>query len=1308
MKKKIMILLIAVSIVVLMFAMVACAGGIKCTGHVWQAYKVVDNGNVQTEICINCGITRRLCYPSPHTIKSFADNGDGTHVAICDKCGIEISEAHTYDSSLTPVQHTALTCVDCGAKFWDDDIHPWTDTNQDNTCDVCVENNDSGENIDCEHNYVGDLTSPANCENDGEMTYTCSLCGDVYTETISATGHSMPEEWTIAEEGGSCYRVCDANDCSHTETHTCDPEINDEDVNNYCDFCGHYICDVIGHIDTDEWHDYRCDRLVDSEGTTCGLSSCGEHQFGPVGPTMHIDGTTTHGHHCQNCGDPIAVRECELEEVRIQPTCTTHGYYGLICRNDGFEIYMDGEFIEPLGHADYDFNGCCDACGKCLNGCSFDGCVCGDEDNCWCETESCSTCGNYFCESDEDHSWYYRHYNFNGTYMHIKYCSTCAFETEMEDCILELTVIPETCSDLAIISYRCVECEYSLWSEYDTNTHPHTGVDENKDCFCDLCGEMIHFNHVEYISCDDSENCRFEEYGNHLHCDYQLGMGYCDICGSEEGDYIDTGRVVFTCQHTNTIYGYSYDKGYHWTQCDACGYKWNFEEHTYGEIKHNQATCMQYYDTHRQCIICGATDRTDLVDYTKMDCKDDDGNHRCDWCDRTTCSYYSKDHDEWVYTCVDNDDDYFCDKCGDSVCELLYGGHNWIMQYNSSYHWYQCAKCGYIDEMLAHESEMIEEFGYCLGARCFIDRCWDCGYVTHFSWFFDDDCCCDNYVDEDGDHYCDECCVVADEQYHDYVYVTTVEPTCVDKGYDLYRCSGCGHERPFEIVPQTFKHNYEVTDTEDYGCEKYEQLTCIVCGNSSGRWVYEHNYDDEGTYHPATCCEYAYTDYVCLDCGDYRTVYNYKEIRPNHAWSEPTLVGYCTYVYIERVCEDCGRSTHESTTTPPPGHNFVCVKSMPATCTQYAYCVYECQNEDCGCRYVEYDYSVKPSGHILDEGTYHPATCNTRGYTIYCCTNIGCDFVLNIRDAGEFEEKDHVMVEFGHVDATCENSAGIKYVCESCSYWYVVNDGNSEPLGHTHEEGAEPVAIVYPGDCKNGYSIYICSRCSEKYNDDFVEGNHSSAELWDSEPATCTEDGYRLYYCCDCDNSWRVVVPNLGGHVDGDGDCVCDNCEESFHLHADDCDCQVLNPTYCNECQVATHSCSACGNAYTEENWNVVGNEHTGDLTYENNYDGTHTPCCSDCGAEMGDTEECIYVAVQWGSTETHEMRCEHCNHWLEDLDHVDNNSDGICDACDQDLSATDDGEFDCDHYDDDEDGECDDCGELCQTTKKKKKHKLL
>ncbi len=49
-----------------------------------------------------------------------------------------------------------------------------------------------------EHAYTANVTTPATCTQDGVMTYTCT-CGDSYTETIPAHGHTT-SEWQMAED----------------------------------------------------------------------------------------------------------------------------------------------------------------------------------------------------------------------------------------------------------------------------------------------------------------------------------------------------------------------------------------------------------------------------------------------------------------------------------------------------------------------------------------------------------------------------------------------------------------------------------------------------------------------------------------------------------------------------------------------------------------------------------------------------------------------------------------------------------------------------------------------------------------------------------------------------------------------------------------------------------------------------------------------------------------------------------------------------------------------------------------------------
>ena len=60
----------------------------------------------------------------------------------------------------------------------------------------------------CEHTYDEALTKAPTCTEEGVKTFTCSQCGDSYTEAIAATGHTYSEAVTAptcTEEGYTTY-----------------------------------------------------------------------------------------------------------------------------------------------------------------------------------------------------------------------------------------------------------------------------------------------------------------------------------------------------------------------------------------------------------------------------------------------------------------------------------------------------------------------------------------------------------------------------------------------------------------------------------------------------------------------------------------------------------------------------------------------------------------------------------------------------------------------------------------------------------------------------------------------------------------------------------------------------------------------------------------------------------------------------------------------------------------------------------------------------------------------------------------------
>lgn len=104
-----------------------------------------------------------------------------------------------------------------------------------------------------EHEWdAGEVTSAPTCTEDGEKTYTCTVCGETKVETVAATGHAWGE-WTVigeaaCEEDGLEQRVC-ANDGEHIETKAIPMTgHSDKDRDGHCDVCRKDVCKYCGKI----------------------------------------------------------------------------------------------------------------------------------------------------------------------------------------------------------------------------------------------------------------------------------------------------------------------------------------------------------------------------------------------------------------------------------------------------------------------------------------------------------------------------------------------------------------------------------------------------------------------------------------------------------------------------------------------------------------------------------------------------------------------------------------------------------------------------------------------------------------------------------------------------------------------------------------------------------------------------------------------------------------------------------------------------------------------------------------------------
>ena len=175
-----------------------------------------------------------------------------------------------------------------------------------------------------DHQYEGTVIKAPTCMLEGEMSYTCSVCGDTYTEAIPEVEHNYQDEVT-------------APDCTHFgyTTHTCAD-------------CGYSYKDDYTNVTE---HEYTSEVTKEASCTEEGIMTytceCGksytqtipmaEHAYEAVvtAPTHDKMGYTTHT--CSVCGSSYvsdltdALEHEYTSEVTKEASCTEEGVMTFTC-----------------------------------------------------------------------------------------------------------------------------------------------------------------------------------------------------------------------------------------------------------------------------------------------------------------------------------------------------------------------------------------------------------------------------------------------------------------------------------------------------------------------------------------------------------------------------------------------------------------------------------------------------------------------------------------------------------------------------------------------------------------------------------------------------------------------------------------------------------------------------------------------------------------------------------------------------------------------------------------------------------------
>lgn len=151
--------------------------------------------------------------------------------ATCNVCGAtRTPENHVYTSKVTTAAtcgaagERTYTCSVCGDSYTEA-IAATGNHTYDNACDADC-NVCGATRTPANHNYVGEVTTAATCGKDGVQTYTCIVCFLTYTDTIPATGEHTYDN------------ACDAdcNVCGGTRTPAA--HVYTADCDATCNVCG--------------------------------------------------------------------------------------------------------------------------------------------------------------------------------------------------------------------------------------------------------------------------------------------------------------------------------------------------------------------------------------------------------------------------------------------------------------------------------------------------------------------------------------------------------------------------------------------------------------------------------------------------------------------------------------------------------------------------------------------------------------------------------------------------------------------------------------------------------------------------------------------------------------------------------------------------------------------------------------------------------------------------------------------------------------------------------------------------------------
>ena len=336
-----------------------------------QGFDSKTEGEKTVTVAYN-GFTAEFTVTVKHTHEYYSEitkqptcSEKGERTYKCDICGDIYTEdiaktEHDYEDTVVKP-----TCTERGYT--------------EHICKACADSYKDDYTPALGHDYISLITKQVACETDGEKTFTCTRCGDTYTEAIPATGHNdivTVVEPTCTADGYTEHKCKDCgrvvrSDVTKALGHDYDSKITtkascteDGVLTCICTRCDESYTEKIpatGHKYNDVVTEASCDK---GGYTLHTCANCGDsYKDNFIAPTGHKYTKTTvkqascetdgvNVYTCDTCGDSYsevikAKGHVYASEVTKKANCTDDGVITYTCANCG-DKYT--KVIKAKGH----------------------------------------------------------------------------------------------------------------------------------------------------------------------------------------------------------------------------------------------------------------------------------------------------------------------------------------------------------------------------------------------------------------------------------------------------------------------------------------------------------------------------------------------------------------------------------------------------------------------------------------------------------------------------------------------------------------------------------------------------------------------------------------------------------------------------------------------------------------------------------------------------------------------------------------------------------------------------------------------